>query len=150
MEEHTTAAHTYAGYRISTDKALLDVEMIHGYLSGESYWAGGRSMETIRRSIENSVCFGVYDAAGRQAGFARVITDFATFGWLCDVFVLDPHRGKDLGKWLVQTIVSTAHLQGLPRIMLGTRDAHELYTRYGGFAPLADPGKWMERVQDGK
>src|SRR5208337_840494 len=112
MEEHITAAHAYAGYRISTDKALLNVEMIHGYLSGQSYWAGGRSMETVRRSTENSICFGVYDAAGRQAGFARVITDSATFGWLCDVFVLDPHRGKDLGKWLVQTIVSTAHLQG--------------------------------------
>ncbi len=150
MKEHPIAEHTFAGYHISTDKTRLDLATIHGYLSGESYWAAGRSMETIRRSIESSLCFGVYDAAGQQAGFARVVSDFATFGWLCDVFVLDAHKGKGLGKWLVRTIVSFRELQGLTRIMLGTRDAHQLYARYGGFAPLADPGKWMERVQEKK
>ena len=136
------------GYQISTDKSLLDFGIIHGYLSKESYWAVGRSMETVRRSIEGSLCFGLYEAAGRQAGFARGVTDYATFGWLCDVFVLDAHKGKGLGKWLVQTIVSHPDLVSLRRMYLGTRDAHGLYSRYGGFTPLAAPERWMERAQE--
>jgi GNAT superfamily N-acetyltransferase len=135
-------------YRISTDKALLHLDVIHGYLSGQSYWAAGRSLETVKRSVENSLCFGVYDAAGRQAGFARVITDFATFGWLCDVFILEEHKGKGLGKRLVQEIVSCPELQPLKRMQLATRDAHGLYRRYGGFNPLAHPEWWMERMQE--
>jgi GNAT superfamily N-acetyltransferase len=136
------------GYTISTDPALIDREVVHGYLSLQSYWAAGRTMHTVEKSIENSLCFGVYDADGRQAGFGRVITDYATFGWLCDVFILDGHKGRGLGKWLVQTIVSHPELQGLKRIHLATRDAHELYGRYGGFTPLAAPGLWMERVRE--
>jgi len=138
----------WEGCCISTDKALLDFEVIHGYLSRESYWAKDRSAETTRRTIENSLCFGVYDAAGRQAGFARVITDYATFGWLCDLFVLDAYKGKGLGKWLVQTIVSSPDLRALKRIQLATLDAHELYSGYGCFAALATPERWMERVQE--
>jgi len=103
----------------------------------------------VRRSIENSLCFGLYDPAGVQVGFARVITDCATFGWLCDLFILDAHKGKGLGKWLVQTIVSFPDLRALKRIQLATCDAHELYSRYGGFTPLAAPERWMERVQEG-
>jgi GNAT superfamily N-acetyltransferase len=136
------------GYTISTDASLVDIEAVHGYLSGQSYWATGRSLETVRRSIEHSLCFGVYDATGGQAGFARVITDYATFGWLCDLFILDAHKGRGLGKWLVQTIVAHPDLTSVKRIQLATRDAHELYSRYGGFAPLAAPALWMERVQE--
>jgi GNAT superfamily N-acetyltransferase len=136
------------GYTISTDASLLDFEIIHGYLSGKTYWAAGRSMETVKLSVKNSFCFGMYDAAGRQAGFARVVTDYATFGWLCDLFILDEHQGKGLGKWLVQTIVSHPDLRALKRLQLATRDAHELYGRYGGFTPLAAPELWMERVRD--
>jgi len=138
------------GYLISTDKTRLDLAAVHGYLSGASYWAAGRPMETVERSVENSLCFGLYNPAGRQAGFARVITDFATFGWVCDVFVLDAHKGKGLGKWLMQAIVAFPALSGLKRLQLATRDAHELYRKYAGFTPLANPGMWMERVQEKK
>jgi GNAT superfamily N-acetyltransferase len=136
------------GYMISTDSSRIDLEIVHGYLSRESYWAAGRAMETVQRSIENSLCFGVYDPDGKQAGFARVVTDYATFGWLCDLFILDAHKGRGLGKWLVQTVVSHPDLQALKRMQLATRDAHELYSRYGGFKPLAAPGLWMERVRE--
>src|SRR4051812_39218232 len=102
-------------YLISTDKARLDLEVIHDYLSKESYWAKGRSMETIRRSIENSVAFGVYKGAEQQIGFARVITDYATFAWLADVFILDSARGLGLGKWLGEVILAHPELQGFRR-----------------------------------
>lgn len=133
------------GYLISTDKSRLDVETVHGYLSRESYWAAGRTRETVQRSIEGSLCLGLYDPQGKLAGFARVITDFATFGWICDVFVLDAHKGRGLGKWLVETVVNLPDLQGLRRLQLATRDAHELYRRYGGFTQIASPEMWMER-----
>ena len=130
-------------YSISTDRARLDLEVIHDYLSKESYWAKGRSMETIRRSIENSVAFGVYKGT-EQVGFARVITDYATFAWLADVFILDSVRGHGLGKWLVEVILAHPELQGFRRWVLATKDAHELYRRYG-FEELKRPERWMER-----
>ncbi len=133
------------GYVISTDKARLDVRAVHAYLSQESYWAAGRSLEAVQRSIEGSLCLGLYDPQGALAGFARVITDYATFGWICDVFVRDAHKGRGLGKWLVQTIVDLPELKDVRRLQLATRDAHELYRRYGGFTPLASPEMWMER-----
>jgi GNAT superfamily N-acetyltransferase len=133
------------GYLISTDKSRLDVEAVHGYLSRQSYWAAGRTRETVQRSIEGSLCLGLYDPGLKLAGFARVITDFATFGWICDVFVLDAHKGRGLGKWLVQVVVGLPELQAVRRLQLATRDAHELYRRYGGFTPLASPEMWMER-----
>jgi len=136
------------GYVISTDKSRLDVQAVHGYLSREFYWAAGRTLETVQRSIEGSLCLGLYDPQGRQAGFARVITDSATFGWICDVFVLDTHKCRGLGKWLVQVLVELPDLQGVRRLQLATRDAHELYQRYGGFTPLASPEMWMERKMD--
>jgi GNAT superfamily N-acetyltransferase len=130
------------GYLISTDASMLDLEVVHGYLS-RSYWAAGVPEDVVRRSIENSLCFGVYWGE-EQAGFARVVTDRATFAYLADVFVLEEHRGQGIGKWLVEVILSHPDLQGLRRWMLATRDAHDLYRRYA-FTELARPGIFMER-----
>jgi GNAT superfamily N-acetyltransferase len=129
---------------VSTDPALLDLPAIHDYLANRSYWAQGRPPEVIQRSIENSLCFGLYES-GKQAGFARVVTDKATFAWLCDVFVLESWRCRGLSKWLIECILRHPDLQGLRRIVLATRDAHELYSRYG-FAPLASPDRFMEKI----
>ena len=131
-------------YPISTDKARLDLAFVHGYLSEQSYWAKGRSLDVVRRSIANSLCFGVYHETG-QVGFARVVTDGATFGWLCDVFIIDGHRGHGLGKRLVTRIVTDPEVASLQRLLLGTRDAHTLYATYGGFTPLDIPERWMIR-----
>ena len=130
------------GYLISTDASMLDLEVVHGYLS-RSYWAAGVPEDVVRRSIENSLCFGVYRGE-EQAGFARVVTDRATFAYLADVFVLEEHRGQGIGKWLVEVILSHPELKGLRRWMLATRDAHDLYRRYA-FTELARPGIFMER-----
>jgi GNAT superfamily N-acetyltransferase len=134
------------GYVISTEKSRLDVARIHAWLDA-SYWAKGRTVETIVRSIEGSYCFGVYAPDGTQAGFARVVTDFATFAWICDVIVDEAHRGRSIGKLLVREIVADPRLQGLRRLLLATADAHELYRRYGGFIPIAAPDRWMERFR---
>lgn len=131
-------------YRISTDQTQLDIKMIHGFLSESSYWAAGRSIETVQRSIEHSLAFGVYRDA-RQAGFARVVTDRATFAWLADVFVLDEFRGHGLGKWLVEVVLAHPELQGLRRWILATRDAHELYRKFG-FTEISEPQLWMTAV----
>jgi GNAT superfamily N-acetyltransferase len=130
-------------YLISTDQARLDVEAIHDYLSNSSYWALGRSLEAVRRSIEHSLAFGLYKDE-RLIGFARVITDYATFAWLADVFVLEEFRGRGLGKWLVDVIITHPELQGFRRWVLATKDAHELYRPYG-FNELNKPERWMER-----
>jgi GNAT superfamily N-acetyltransferase len=129
-------------YTISTDKKRLDIGIIHSFLDA-SYWAAGRSVETIRRSIENSIPFGLYKG-DQQVGFARVITDYATFAWIADVFVLDPHRGQGLSKWLMEVIISHPKLQGFRRWVLATKDAHDLYRKVG-FAELKLPERWMER-----
>jgi GNAT superfamily N-acetyltransferase/uncharacterized damage-inducible protein DinB len=129
-------------FLISTDPALLDVPLIHDFLSNRSYWARGRPPEVARRSLENSLCFGLYERV-RQVGLARVVTDRATFAWLCDVFVLEAYRGRGLSKWLLARVMGHPDLQGLRRVLLGTRDAHGLYERYG-FTPLADPSRFLE------
>jgi GNAT superfamily N-acetyltransferase len=129
-------------YTISTDKDRLDLSVIHGFLDS-SYWAAGRSVETIRRSIEHSIAFGIYKD-NQQVGFARVITDRATFGWVADVFVLEPHRGQGLSKWLMEVIISHPELQGFRRWVLATKDAHDLYRKFG-FTELTRPERWMER-----
>jgi len=134
------------GYLISTDKARLDVGLIHEFLSQSAYWAEGRPLEIVRRSIEGSLCFGIYTGA-QQVGFARVVTDRATFAWLCDVFVVDAHRGRGLAKWLVACIVAHPDLQTLRTFLHSTRDAHELYRRYGGFQVLPAPDRLMVRRQ---
>jgi len=131
---------------ISTDKRRLNLQIIFEFLSNRSYWARGRSLEIISRSIENSLCFGVYDGP-QQVGFARVDTDHATFGWICDLFILETHCKKGLGKWLVQSILSHPDLKNIRRLLLATKDADELYRKYGGFETLPEPERWMTRVQ---
>jgi GNAT superfamily N-acetyltransferase len=136
------------GYTISTDKARLDIDAIHDYLSQESYWAQGRPREVTQTAVEHSLCFGIY-AGTVQVGFARVVTDYATFAWLADVFVLELHRGRGLGKWLVECVVNHPDLQSLKFMFLGTRDAHELYRRYGGFQRMTEEmlDRWMIRAR---
>ena len=131
---------------ISTDRDRLDVEFIHRFLSTNAYWALGRTLETVMRSLENSLNFGLY-TEDKQIGFARVVTDYATFAWLADVFVIPEYRGKELGKWLIETITSVPELKGLRRWLLATRDAHELYRQFG-FNNLKEPERWMERRND--
>ncbi|MGB8510342.1 MAG: GNAT family N-acetyltransferase [Pyrinomonadaceae bacterium] len=130
-------------YTISTDPARLDLALIHRFINEESYWGQGRAIEVVRRSIENSLPFGIYEGA-RQIGFARVVTDYATFGWVADVFIVTEYRGRGLSKWLMEVILSHAELQGFRRWVLATKDAHELYRQFG-FIELHRPERWMER-----
>jgi GNAT superfamily N-acetyltransferase len=129
------------GYSISSDARDFDIDAIHGYLT-QSYWSPGIPRSVVERAIANSLCFGVFKGS-QQVGFARVVTDRATFAYLADVFILDAHRGKGLSKWLMQVILAHGDLQGLRRFLLGTRDAHELYRRFG-FRELANPSRMME------
>lgn len=129
-------------YSISTDPALLNISMIHGYLANESYWARNIPLETVEKSIAHSLCFGVY-LGEEQVGFARVITDKATVAYLGDVFILPGHRGKELSKKLMDAIMNHPELLGLRRWILLTRDAHELYRKFG-WKEIADPTRWME------
>ena len=126
---------------ISTDRSRLDLDMIHGFLI-DCYWAKGVPKDLVARSIEHALCFGIY-RGGQQAGFARVISDYATFAYIADVFVLEEYRGHGLGKWLMQCIKEHPWLQGLRRWSLVTRDAHGLYEQYG-FRELKAPERWME------
>jgi GNAT superfamily N-acetyltransferase len=128
---------------ISTDKAALDVAMIHQFLSERSTWAIGIPLATVQRAIDNSLCFGAY-LDGRQVGFARVTTDRATFAYLADVFVLEAQRGKGFSKEMMTAVMAHPELQGLRRFMLATSDAHSLYARHG-FTPPARPASLMER-----
>ena len=152
-------------FLISTDRTRLDLEVIHGFLT-DCYWAKGIPREIVGRSIEHSLCFGIYhDVAGKsslkptsgssgaptsrsssQVGFARVISDFATVAYLGDVFVLDAYRGRGLGKWMMECIMQHPSLQGLRRWILLTRDAHGLYSQFG-FTPVKVPERYMERHQ---
>ena len=140
--------YTNGNFIISTDPARLNVEVIHRYLAEESYWAENIPGEVVTRAINHSLNFGLYTAAGQQAGFARVITDFATFAYLCDVFVLPDYRGLGLSKWLMACIMAHPDLQNLRRFMLMTKDAHSLYTRFG-FTPLKDAAKCLEIARPG-
>ncbi|WP_374165180.1 GNAT family N-acetyltransferase [Arcticibacter sp. MXS-1] len=127
---------------ISTDPALLDIQVIYHFLSNNSYWAKNIPMDVVERAIENSLCFGVYDGDD-QVGFARVITDHATFAYLADVFIVPAYRGRGLSKKMVSAILEHPSLQGLRRWMLGTADAHGLYEQFG-FKPLARPERFLE------
>jgi GNAT superfamily N-acetyltransferase len=129
-------------FTISTDAARLDLKLIHEFLT-TSYWAAGVPADVVKRAIEHSLAFGVYHQ-NRQVGFARVITDYATFAYLADVFVIEEHRGRGLAKWLVEVIVAHPDLRGLRRWMLATRDAHALYGKVG-FTAMKAPERWMER-----
>ncbi|RYU78763.1 GNAT family N-acetyltransferase [Hymenobacter persicinus] len=139
----TYSATSPEGFTISTDPARLDVGAIHAYLAQESYWAKGIQRDTLERAISHSLNFGLYAPDGRLAGFARVVTDTATFAWLCDVFVLAEFRGRGLSKWLMAEVWAHPDLQGLRRRLLATLDAHGLYTQFG-FTPLEAPDRYLE------
>ena len=128
-------------FLISTDKTKLDINVVYNYLTN-SYWAEGIPLETVKKSIDNSDCFGVYEN-DKLVGFARVISDNATIGYLGDVFFLEPYRGKGLSEWLIECIMKHPELQGFRRWILLTRDAHELYRKYG-FKDIIKPERYME------
>jgi GNAT superfamily N-acetyltransferase len=133
---------------ISTDRSRLNIEFIHKFLSNQAYWAIGRSFEVVQQAIENSLNFGLFHGS-QQIGFARVVTDYATFAWIADVFIIDEYRGRGLGVWLIRIITLHPQLQGFRRWILATRDAHELYRRFG-FNELANPQRYMERMSEVK
>jgi GNAT superfamily N-acetyltransferase len=130
------------GYLLTTDRARVDVGRVHRWLCDESYWAAGRDYEVVARSIEGSRPYAVLAGTG-QVGFARVVTDGATFAWICDVFVDSGHRGRGLGGWLVDSIVEDLSGEGILRFLLATADAHEVYRR-SGFAALEGADRFME------
>jgi len=130
-------------YTISTDNERLDLAIIHDFISNHSYWGRGRRIKTVERSLDHSLNFGIFKK-DQQVGFARVVTDFATFAWIADVFILEEHRGQGLAKWLMKSILSHPELQGFRRWVLATRDAHELYRKFG-FRELRRPERWLER-----
>ena len=131
-------------YEISMDPQRIDIAAVHAFLS-QSYWSPGIPRGVVERAIANSLCFGVYLGA-QQVGFARVVTDKATFAYLADVFILESHRGKGLSKWLMEFITGHEELQGLRRFLLATKDAHSLYTQFG-FEALANPSRMMENLK---
>lgn len=132
-----------SNFSISTDKSQLDLEMIDNFLK-TSYWAKDVPKSIVEKSIAHSLCFGVYDKE-QQIGFARVVSDYATFAYLADVFILESYRGQGLGKWLIQSILTHSELQNLRKFLLGTWDAHELYRQFG-FNSLNRPERYMEIV----
>jgi GNAT superfamily N-acetyltransferase len=140
------AEYTNGRYRITTDPEQLDLDAIHAFLS-RSFWAEGIPKETVAKAVRNSLSFGLFDGAD-QVGFARVVTDRATYAYLCDVYVLETHRGLGLGKWLIETVMAHPELQGLRRFQLVTRDAHGLYSRHGFEAPTS-PDRHMEIFRHG-
>ena len=143
QRERELSTWQHGDYEISTERSRLNLDLIHDFLSNQSYWATGRAREVVARSIENSLPFGIYKD-NDQVGFARIVTDYATFAWVADVFVIPAHRGRGLSKWLMEVIISHPGLQGFRRWVLSTKDAHGLYERFG-FMKLHRPERWMER-----
>ena len=133
-------------FRITTDVASMDLDAIHAYLT-RSYWSEGISKELVSKAMAGSLCFGLFDA-GRQVGFARVVTDRATYAYLCDVYVLEDYQGRGLGTWMMRELMTHPDLQGLRRWGLVTRDAHRLYEKFG-FAAPANPAGLMEIARPG-
>ena len=140
-----TETYTQNNYTVSTDKLKLDVDFVHSYLS-RSYWAEEIPKEIVKKGIDNSLCFGIYNES-KQTGFARVISDYSTFAYLADVFIIEEERGKGLSKWLIECILKHEHLQGLRNFCLLTRDAHTLYERFG-FQNLEKPQNFMAIKKD--
>jgi GNAT superfamily N-acetyltransferase len=139
---------SHGDYVVSDDPARLDRDLVHRWLADESYWATGRTRDTVDRSLDHgSIVFGAYAPDGTMVGSARVVTDRATFGWLCDVFVVDAHRGRGIGRALVKAAVDHPDLHGIKRFVLATADAHGLYA-HEGFEPLDRPERWMIRRGD--
>jgi GNAT superfamily N-acetyltransferase len=141
MTDDAPITVTRGGFRITTDRRALDLAAVHAALARQ-YWAEGISRERLERSVQHSLCFGLFHGA-EQVGFARVVTDYCAIAYLNDVYVLEPFRGQGHAVWLMETILAHPGLQGLKRICLATRDAHGLYTRFG-FKPLRQPERWME------
>jgi GNAT superfamily N-acetyltransferase len=137
----------YDDYLISADNKKLDAEAVHSFLTN-SYWAKGRSLEIVKKTLNKSLCFGVYFSE-KQIGLARIITDYTTFAHLCDVYILEEYRGKNLGKRLIQTVLEYPALSGIKRWSLCTDDAHGLYKKFN-FTSLANPDQWMERIKSDK
>lgn len=133
------------GFEISTDKSRLDIAMIHAYLSKESYWAKNIPLHLVQKSIEGAVCFAVYHHT-RQVGFARMVSDCATFGYLADVFIIEEYRGKGLSKWLMEEIIHYPAFQPVRRWMLATKDAHGLYKQFG-FTELDKPERILQKLK---
>jgi GNAT superfamily N-acetyltransferase len=138
----TIVERRHGEYVVSTDPARLDLDVIHDFLTN-CYWAKGIPRDLLARSIEHSLCFGVYDGNGTQVGFARVVSDLATVAYLGDVFVLESHRGRGLSKFLMECVTQHPALQNLRRWILLTRDAHGLYAQFG-FTPVKSPERYME------
>ena len=128
---------------ISTDKSLLQISRIHKFLSEDSYWSAEIPKSVVTHAIENSLCFGVYNSNKEQVGFARVVTDYAGFAWVCDVYIEETERGHGLSKWLMTCVMDHPGLKNLRRICLATKDAHELYKKFG-FEVTKNPENWME------
>jgi GNAT superfamily N-acetyltransferase len=137
---------TNGQYSVTADRSRIDVDAVHAYLT-RSFWARGISKELVAKSIAHSLCFGVFEN-GAQVAFARVVTDYSTYAYLCDVYVLEDHRGRDLSKWMMEFVMKHPDLQGLRRFQLVTRDAHGLYTRFGFKSP-ENPERQMEIFRDG-
>lgn len=133
---------TKEAYCITTDKARLDLQAVHQYLSQESYWSPNIPFERVEKAAHNCLTFAVLHHES-QVGYARIISDYSTFAYLADVYILESHRGQGLSKWLMETIMEHPELQGLRRWVLATRDAHGLYAQYG-WKPVANPNIWME------
>ena len=129
-------------YSVDTDLGRIDLRKVHHWLSTDAFWALGRSVETVQRAANGSLNFAVYDRAGSLCGYARVVTDHATFAWLCDVYIDRPSRGRGLGRLLAQAVVDTLSPMHLKRVMLSTLDTHGLYEQVG-FMPFPDPQKLM-------
>jgi len=144
--EHGISEAKRGEYLISGDPERLQIDIIEEFLAKHTYWGQGRSRALIERSIQNSVCLGIYHH-GTQVGFARLVTDQATFGWLCDVFVDEAHRGQGLGKWLVETACGYVDGLGVSQILLATRDAQGLYQAYGDFENLSNPESYLTRIK---
>jgi GNAT superfamily N-acetyltransferase len=142
MTTHLT--HTVGAYTVSDDPARLDVKAMHAYLR-RAYWSEEIPLETVERAVSGSLCIGAYDSSGAQVGLARFISDYATFAYVCDVYVLEEHRGHGLSKAMMSMASTHPKLQGLRRWTLVTNDAHSLYAQYG-FKPIANPERFMERA----
>lgn len=140
---HPVQEYRKDNFLVSTDPARLDLDAIHAYIT-RSYWATGRTKETVAKSLENSLNFGLYDGE-RQIGLARVVTDYVLFAYLCDVYVLEEYRGQGLSKWLLGCMMSYPGLDSLRSWTLRTRDAHGLYRQFG-FSEIAVPERYMERL----
>jgi len=135
--------YTKGGFTVTTDKEKIEIDILHNFIN-QSYWANGRTKQTIITSIENSLCFSMFKGE-KQIGFARVITDYATFAYLCDVYIEEDYRGNGLGIWMLECILNYPNLLDLKKWLLATRDAHELYRKFG-FYSMSNPEKYMEIV----